>query len=56
MPLNKARIQQYLRDFSFRQLFIEELGWDNPPAATEVTVEGQRFALPAIAHKRGMVA
>lgn len=56
MPLNKTRIQQYLRDFNFRQLFIEELGWDNPPTAVEVTVDGQRHALPAIAHKRGMVA
>ncbi len=56
MPLNKTRIQQYLRDFNFRQLFIEELGWDNPPTAVEVTVDGQRHALSAIAHKRGMVA
>lgn len=56
MPLNKTRIQQYLRDFNFRRLFIEELGWDNPPTAVEVTVDGQRHALSAIAHKRGMVA
>ena len=54
--MNKPRIQQHLRDFNFRQLFIEELGWDNPPAATAVTVDGQRYALTAIAHKRGMVA
>jgi hypothetical protein len=56
MSLNKSQIQQHLRNFNFRQLFIEELGWDNPPATTEVTVDGQRYALTAIAHKRGMVA
>lgn len=56
MPLSKSRIQQHLRNFNFRQLFSEELGWDNPPAAAAVLVDGQRYALTAIAHKRGLVA
>ena len=54
--MNKTHIQQHLRDFNFRPVFIEELGWDNPPAATELTVDGHQYALTAIAHKRGMVA
>lgn len=56
MPLNKARIQQHLRDFNFRQLFVEELGWDNPPAAPQVSLGGESYALEPVAHKRGMVA
>ena len=54
--MNKPRIQQHLRDFNFRQLFIEGLGWDHPPAPAEIIVDGQPYTLPAIAHKRGMVA
>ncbi len=54
--MNKPRIQQHLRDFNFRQLFIEGLGWDHPPASAEIIVDGQPYTLPAIAHKRGMVA
>ena len=54
--MNKPRIQQHLRDFNFRQLFIEGLGWDHPPASVEIIVDGQPYTLPAIAHKRGMVA
>ncbi|MBP7825458.1 MAG: Eco57I restriction-modification methylase domain-containing protein [Verrucomicrobia bacterium] len=54
--MNKPRIQQHLRDFNFRQLFIEGLGWDHPPASAEIIVDGQPCTLPAIAHKRGMVA
>ena len=25
---NRQRIQQHLRDFNFKTLFVEELGWD----------------------------
>ena len=33
MPLNVARTRQHLQDFDFRRLFVEELGWNNPPHA-----------------------
>ncbi len=29
MAPDRQRIQQYLKAFDFRTLFIEELGWDN---------------------------
>lgn len=31
MPLNVARTRQLLQAFDFRRLFVEELGWSNPP-------------------------
>ncbi len=31
MPLNVARTRQHLQNFDFRRLFVEELGWSNPP-------------------------
>jgi len=31
MSLNVARTRQRLQDFDFRRLFVEELGWNNPP-------------------------
>lgn len=31
MPLNVARTRQLLQEFDFRRLFVEELGWSNPP-------------------------
>jgi hypothetical protein len=33
MPLNVARTRQLLQSFDFRRLFVEELGWSNPPHA-----------------------
>ncbi len=33
MPLKVARTRQLLQDFDFRRLFVEELGWNNPPHA-----------------------
>ena len=31
MAINTSRVRQYLNDFNFRELFIEELGWSLPP-------------------------
>ncbi len=33
MPLNLQATRQHLQDFDFRKLFINELGWNNPPFA-----------------------
>lgn len=33
MPLNLQSTRQHLQDFDFRKLFINELGWNNPPFA-----------------------
>jgi hypothetical protein len=56
MPLDTAHVRQYLKDFNFKALFIEELGWDHYPSVLEAFVDGQTYALTSIAQKRGMVA
>ncbi len=56
MPINVTRARQFLKDFDFRTLFIEELGWDRYQAPLKVMVGTQSYTLIAIAHKRGMVA
>ncbi len=56
MPLNTSRARQQLRDFAFRPLFIEELGWDQHQASLEIPLNGRRVILEAFAQKRGMVA
>ncbi len=33
MPLNLQATRQHLQDFEFRKLFVNELGWNNPPFA-----------------------
>jgi hypothetical protein len=53
MPLNLNTVRQYLRDFEFKKLFIEELGWDHYKARLDIAVEGQTFILNAVAQKRG---
>lgn len=43
MSLNVTRTRQCLQEFEFRRLFVEELGWNNPPHALK----------PADAESRG---
>ena len=54
MP-DTTRIREPLRAFDFNKLFIEELGWDRHTSHLDVPVDGQVFALNAVAQKRGMV-
>ena len=54
MPLDAQRARQSLKDFDFRSLFVEELGWERHPAAHPVTVDGNTYRLDTVAHKRGL--
>jgi len=56
MNLNRERARKCLKEFDFRTLFIEELGWDRHEERREITVDNHVFILNAVAHKRGMVA
>src|SRR5271165_2991506 len=56
MPMNTSRARQLLRNFDFRPLFIDELGWDRYNSGLEITVPGSSVTLSAVAQKRGMVA
>ena len=56
MPIDTARARQLLRNFDFRALFIDELGWDRHNAPLDIVVLGSPITLSAFAQKRGMVA
>ena len=55
MLLNLERTRTLLRGFDFKTLFIETLGWDHYTSILDIPVDGQNFALVAIAEKRGIV-
>ena len=52
---NRQKIQQQLRDFNFKVLFVDELGWDilNEHALV-ITVEGVTYVLRPLVEKRGV--
>src|SRR5215216_954120 len=56
MPvLDTARVREALRRFDFKQMFIEELGWDHlriQPVRLEEA--GDVFTLEPVAQKRGV--
>ncbi|MCL4834555.1 MAG: hypothetical protein KJZ86_19095, partial [Caldilineaceae bacterium] len=56
MTWNPARVRRHLQNRTFSQLFIEELGWDNLRERLPVDVDGTRYLLEPVAHKRGVVA
>ncbi len=56
MTLDRARVQSRLKEFDFRSLFIEELGWDTHAGSLHVSVDDGKFTLEMLAEKRGMVA
>ena len=56
MPIDVARARQYLRDFDFKTLFIEELGWDrHQMQPLPIEVDGITYTLNALVEKRGLV-
>ena len=56
MPTDTVRTRQYIKDFDFKRLFIEELGWDRCNNKLDVFLDGSAFNLSAVAEKHGMVA
>ncbi|MCK6483657.1 MAG: hypothetical protein L6R00_05935 [Phycisphaerae bacterium] len=57
MGVNFEAIRKRLAAFDFQKLFIEELGWSNPPglAPTTMTVDGSSIVRRQIAHLAGVV-
>lgn len=45
MPIDTAAALDRLKQFDFSGLFTQDLGWDFPPANTEVSVGGKPYAL-----------
>ena len=53
--ISRKKIQQHLRDFNFKTLFVEDLGWDilrEPPLT--ITVDGTAYVLQPLVEKRGV--
>ena len=55
MRINRDRTRQYLQDFEFETLFIEELGWDRYSETLPTRINEEVFLMTTVAQKRGMV-
>lgn len=53
MSFNSENVRNHLKKANFKKLFVEELGWDNPPVDQNVLVDGKPILLKAVAEKRG---
>lgn len=56
MAIDFPRSRNYLKQFAFGDLFVNELGWDRHKASLAINVDGHEYVLTAFAHKRGMAA
>ena len=56
MPLDITRTRQLLKDFNYRKLFIEELGWDRYTYNFPLALDGLEYSFEGVAEKRGMAA
>ncbi len=56
MAADLNRVRQQVKAFRFKDLFLDELGWDDHDHNLPVVLDENTYTLEAIAHKRGMVA
>ena len=56
MQFNIGQAKEYLSNFDFKSLFLEELGWDAYTAKLSIRVAEDTFDLLAVTEKRGVVA
>jgi hypothetical protein len=54
--MNKTAARERLRQFDFKGLFLNELGWDNHDSSLPLKVGADTVTLTAVAEKRGMAA
>jgi len=57
MSINLHKSRQYLQDFDFSSLFIEELGWSNPPSGGAIAFkcDGKTFYRRGVAELAGVL-
>ncbi|MBD2150179.1 ATP-binding protein [Pseudanabaena sp. FACHB-1277] len=57
MAINLKKSRQYLQDFDFSSLFIEELGWSNPPSGGAIAFkcDGKTFYRRGVAELAGVL-
>ncbi len=56
LDFRAAQVREALHAFDFQRLFLDELGWDNPPGNLVIEVDGQDYRLEAVAEKSGLTA
>ena len=56
--MNKRVFNQYISESNFRELFIREMGWNNPHGQTDfdVTIDETTYELTQIAERSGFQA
>jgi len=54
--MNKTAARELLRQFNFKSLFLDELGWDDYSSSLHLKVGEETVTLDAVAEKRGMAA
>jgi len=57
MAINLKKSRQYLQNFDFSSLFIEELGWSNPPSRQAIAFkcDGKTFYRKGVAELAGVL-
>jgi hypothetical protein len=53
MAVDRARLRRHVQNFAFRELFVDELGWNRHRLPLTVTVDGASYSLSRVAEKRG---
>ena len=55
MPMAAFNLE-HVKQFRFKQLFVDDLGWDRPAQQQpySVAIGDEVFALDVVAHKRGV--
>src|SRR3989337_3242701 len=56
MAIDINRTRKSLRDFNFKNLFIEELGWNHCGNQIDISLDGNTYTISAVAEKHGMAA
>ena len=53
--MNKRAFNQYISESNFKELFIREMGWNNPKGQTDfdISIEDVTYGLTQIAERNG---
>jgi hypothetical protein len=56
MPIQPGRVKEYLAEFDFHRLFVDQLGWSQPSSPEPVTLaaDGEEFSARQIAQLGGV--
>jgi hypothetical protein len=55
VPIDREQARQCLKEFDFRRLFLDQLGWDKHASELEKVLDGRAYRFQAVSEKRGVV-